>query len=202
MKVSVESEVFEKFPQLQVGIVLVRNLKNYGTHPEILELIRDIEEYVKLTMGNKASSGAHVAVGRVKEEEHLQSMHSGLSRLVERIEQGHGVQPRNNLLNICLFSSLKHMVPIYAFDLEKAKGPFVFTESLTVLDKKIPVIYKGVMEASVEVSRKSKDAVIQIVGIRDIRVIIEEISLFVKTFFGQRTKSALLNKQQTSVEIR
>ena len=48
MKLKISPKIFTKFPKLNVGIIIVKNLDNEGSDEKIHHLIEEVSELIKL----------------------------------------------------------------------------------------------------------------------------------------------------------
>jgi len=140
MKFQINQKIFEKFPTLEIGIIICKNIDNKGTQEEVQKELRVQEKNIlekyntetlsqlpKIDIWRKAYSefGA-------KPKDNKSSVES-LHRLVL---QGVNLRHINKLVDIYNLISLKHMLPVGGEDLDKIEG----NVSLTFAEQNEPAV--------------------------------------------------------------
>jgi lysyl-tRNA synthetase class 2 len=122
-------EIFEVFPGLRVGTVVVRGLNNRGTNPEIWNSIKRAQEEIRsrfdrenLIEHPKIQSWrrAFISFG-AKPKKHRSSVESLYTMTLD----GRDIRPINKIVDIYNYISLKYMVPVGGDDLAKVDGDIV-----------------------------------------------------------------------------
>jgi len=121
MKLKVDSQIFETFPGLNLGVVIARQIDNTGSADEIIELIRKREKEIRenyntetLSQEPKIESWRKAySVFGAKPKKYKSSVES----LYRMILKGVDLRPISKIVDIYNYISVKHMVPI----LEKQK---------------------------------------------------------------------------------
>ena len=131
MKFKIEKEVFEKFPGLNIGIVIARNIDNKGQDKGISHLLSEIENLIE-TDFTPAKISKHKLISpwkRVflafgaKPEIH----HTSLEKLMRIVMEEGSLKRENKLVDTYRYLSLKHLVPIAADDLQQVMGDISLT---------------------------------------------------------------------------
>lgn len=126
MKLSISPEVFAKLPELRLGVLVARGVRNDGEVAEMPALLRQEEARIRRELSPDGLSGhprilcwrgAYRAFG-AKPKEHRSSVEN-LYRLVLR---GGEVRAVNPLVDIYNFVSLRHMLPAGGEDLDRVSG--------------------------------------------------------------------------------
>ncbi len=123
MKLYVDKPVFEKFPELNIGVVVAKGIDNAGEDEEIAKSLRAAESEIRqnfdvLTLAQNAKIAvwrkAYSAFG-AKPSENL----SSVENLCKLVLKGGEVSHINKIVDIYNFISLKHTVPVGGEDLDK-----------------------------------------------------------------------------------
>lgn len=131
MKFKIDSQIFEKFPDALVGVVIVKNLNNTGISEEIQDQIRQQEKEIRASYDTETLSQnpqidswrrAYHAFG-AKPKEHK----SSVENLYRLVLNGNNIRHINNLVDVYNFISLKHMLPVGGEDTDKIKGDIILT---------------------------------------------------------------------------
>lgn len=229
MKFSISKEVFEKFAELSVGLVIVSEMDNSKDSEELGKLISEIVELVSVNYNptefanNSLISPWKSAYFDYEERPHL--THSSVERLTREIADTGDIERQNKLKDLCSFVSLKHTVPVECFDLEKIngdfsllrakgdehfynegeminpeKGEFIYEDSTNILARKLD--YSESDRALV--SENTKKAVVLVEGLKPLlKVKVEEITKemadLVKTFCKAKVNFLILDKENKEV---
>jgi lysyl-tRNA synthetase class 2 len=148
MKFKIDKEIFEKFQDLTIGVMVAKDVNNAGILEEVQKQIRGIESEIKLKYNTETlSQNPKIDVWRktysafgAKPKENKSSVES-LYRLVL---QGTNLRHINKLVDIYNLISLKYMVPVGGEDLDKIKGDICLTFAET---DEPPVLLLGDKEA-------------------------------------------------------
>ncbi len=126
MKFSVHSEIFNRFPGLNLGMVVVSGMDNRGDSEDLHRKIREKEEEIQQNILSETLSlhpniqawrRAYAAFG-AKPKKYSSSIES-LYRMVLR---GKELRSINSLVDIYNYVSLSHMIPLGGDDLDKVEG--------------------------------------------------------------------------------
>ncbi|MBI5414213.1 hypothetical protein HZA38_01730 [Candidatus Peregrinibacteria bacterium] len=131
MKFTISPEIFEKFPDLHIGIIFARNIQNSGENPEIINMIRAKESEIR-------SQHALDNLGEIPKIAAWRSAYSSfgakpkkykcsVENLYRMILEGIDLRHINTLVDIYNFISLKHLIPVGGDDLDKVEGNIMLT---------------------------------------------------------------------------
>lgn len=129
MKFSVEKEIFEKFPQVRVGALVILGMSNQTGQDEMARLLADEEE-------KKAKKYADLDLKELPQVSSWQEIYqafgskpkeyrSSIEALLRRVQSGKKLPNINPLVDLYNYVSLKHLLPVGAEDLDKVKGEIV-----------------------------------------------------------------------------
>jgi len=126
MKFRIAPEIFEKFPELNIGIVVARDIDNQGRSEEVMALIREREKEIRRTFTMDTLS-QQPEIGAWRKAYSLfgakpKKYKSSVESLYRMILKGMDLRSINKSVDIYNFVSIKHMVPVGGDDLEKAEG--------------------------------------------------------------------------------
>jgi len=148
MKFRINTKIFEKFPNLNVGILVCKNINNEGLAEGVIKNIREREKEIQSQFNSETlSQNPKINVWReaykvfgAKPKENKSSVEA----LYERALQGGELRHINKIVDIYNYISLKHMFPVGGEDLDKIQGDI----HLTVAAKDEPsVLLLGDKEA-------------------------------------------------------
>ncbi len=131
MKFIVSKEIFDKFPDLNIGVVIAQSIDNAGVSEEIIRLLREKETEIRQNFDSQTLSQtpkidcwrkAYSAFG-AKPKDNLSSVEN-LYKLVLKVSE---IRHINKLVDIYNFMSLKHVVPLGGEDLDKIHGDIKLT---------------------------------------------------------------------------
>lgn len=131
MKLIIDKKIFEKFEDLNVGVVIAKGINNKGEDKEIFHLLEEVENLIKADFTpediakHKLISpwrSAYFAFG-AKPKKH----HNSVEALIRRITGGDKLPRINKLVDLYNYLSLKHLVPMGADDLDKVTGNIQLT---------------------------------------------------------------------------
>lgn len=129
MKFIVNNEIFEKFPELNLGLVVVRGLDNTGESEEILTKIREEEKEIRDNFNTETLSQnpkveawrkAYSSFG-AKPKKYKCSVENLYRMILDGIELRH----ISKIVDIYNFISIKHMVPVGGDDIDKIEGDII-----------------------------------------------------------------------------
>lgn len=144
MKVKIDHKIFEKFEEVNIGIVIIKDINNFGILKEVENKIREQEREIRAKYNTETLPQdpkidtwrkAYTSFG-AKPKEHKSSVEN-LYRLVLR---GDNLRHINNLVDIYNLISLKYMLPVGGEDLDKIQGDILLTFAGS---SEIPVLLLG-----------------------------------------------------------
>lgn len=129
MKLIIENEVVNMFPDLRIGIVVARGIDNFGYNDEIMEIKQATMEAVrrKLSIEN-LSQHPYIAAWRetyrrfgTKPKEYRPTVEA----LLRRILRGDEIPTISKVVDIYLVVEAEFCLPIGGYDLDKIDGDIV-----------------------------------------------------------------------------
>jgi len=129
MQFKINKEIFEKYPELVIGVVVARCISNEGESQEVLDLTRAREKEIKENFKTETlSQSPKIASWRVafsafgaKPKEYKCSVENLYRMILKDIELRH----INKIVDIYNYISIKHMVPVGGDDIDKVEGDIV-----------------------------------------------------------------------------
>lgn len=133
MKFCVSSEVFKLFPELLVGILVVKNCDNSNQNPEIVQLMRKTEKEV-LSYPNIDPVNDHPKIAAVREAHRTfgnnpKKNPPSVQSIVRRVIKGGQLPSINPLVDLYNIISLKHIVPAGGEDIDACGGDIVLARA-------------------------------------------------------------------------
>lgn len=131
MKFKIDKEIFEKFPGLNMGIVVARGIDNSGKSEEVINLIREKENEIRKHYNSETvSQNEKIAAWRrayssfgAKPKKYKSSVEA----LYRMILAGKELRHINTIVDIYNYISLKYMIPAGGDDLDKVDGGIILT---------------------------------------------------------------------------
>jgi DNA/RNA-binding domain of Phe-tRNA-synthetase-like protein len=144
----VTDEIFERYPEVVLGVVTVHGIDNSGAGDALLGPLRHEEERVRAALaGTQVSEHPHISPWReayrkfgAKPKDHP----SSIENLVRRVLKGQSVPQINPLVDLYNTISLRHLVPVGGEDLDQVEGDVRLT---LATDHEPPVHLLGEPEA-------------------------------------------------------
>ncbi|NQU82437.1 MAG: hypothetical protein HQ539_00615 [Parcubacteria group bacterium] len=129
MKFRIEKEIFEKYPELVVGVVVARGINNTGISEDVLSLIREKEKEIKENFETETlSQNPKIAPWRMafsafgaKPKEYKCSVEN----LYRMVLKGTELRHINKIVDIYNYISIKHMMPVGGDDIDKVEGDII-----------------------------------------------------------------------------
>ena len=132
MKFNVDSKIFERFPRVEIGVLVIKGIDNKGHYDEILKLLRAEEKkqkelLVDVEMGSLPEISAWRKIYR-ELGSNPKDFRSSVEALLRRARGGEKPIPQiNNLVDLYNYISLKYHLPAGAEDLDKTEGDISLT---------------------------------------------------------------------------
>lgn len=123
MKFIGANQIFEKYPEAVIGVVVAKNIDNHGESQEINQLLRQEESKIKteFDLENLAQSSLiqnwRKAYKLFDSEERCSS-----EALIRVVLKGNQIRHINKLVDIYNYISLKYKTPVGGEDLNKIQG--------------------------------------------------------------------------------
>ena len=148
MDLRIEPEIFEQYPEVILGVVVIHGINNTGNDIEVSSLLRDAEKTALESLDDTPIvehpfivpwREAYRKFGAKPKE-----YPSSIENLMRRIAKGEEVRHINTLVDIYNVISLKHFVPVGGEDIDKMDGDVLLT---IAKESEEPVILLGEKEA-------------------------------------------------------
>lgn len=148
MDLKIEQKIFDQYPDVVLGVIILYKINNQGDNPEIAALLRNIEESMVASLGN-TSIIEHPRIIPWREAYRKfgakpKDYPSSIENLLRRILKGEKVRHVNKLVDLYNVVSLKYLVPVGGEDLAMIKGDVLLTFAG---DNESPVVLLGEHEA-------------------------------------------------------
>lgn len=126
MRYILSKEILEKYPTACLGIICARGIDNSKSNPDILKLLRNTESQIKNKfMGIKTFEHPRIKCWRevysafgAKPSKYSCSIEA----MIKRILEGGNVPDINDVVNLCNYISLKHLISVGGDDADKSQG--------------------------------------------------------------------------------
>lgn len=127
MKFSIDPKIFQTFPGVVIGVVVIKDMDNHSHNDEVCQLLRTEEaRQKKILTGIELGTLPEITAWRDiyrKFGSNLHEYRSSIESLLRRARGGSKPLPQiNKLVDIYNYFSLKYHLPIGAEDLDKVKG--------------------------------------------------------------------------------
>lgn len=126
MKFLVDAQIFERFPGLILGVVVVSGIDNRTKSENVLRQIREQEEKIRQDfLAETLSQIPKIQAWRRAYSEFgakPKKYRSSVESLYKMILRGIPLRSINTLVDIYNYSSIKHMIPMGGDDLDKVEG--------------------------------------------------------------------------------
>jgi len=126
LKFKITKEIFEKFPELNIGLVIARGIDNTGEEKEVMDLILEQETEIKSKYNLEtlpenptidAWRNAYSSFG-AKPKKYKSSVENLYRMILEDIQLRH----INKIVDIYNYVSIKNMIPVGGDDIDKIDG--------------------------------------------------------------------------------
>lgn len=214
--------MFDLFPGLNIGVVIFKNADNQGDEEKIYNLLEEVEEFIKLDFVPEKS----ISIAKIKK--HLAKhklistyqsayyetnkkpthYHTNVERLMAEVLKGKKIQKQNKLQDCINYISLKNLIPINGFDLDKVKS--------IILGKKKEISYYDIngqltsrwnwkQAARAKITKNTKNAIIFVDGLppltkESIKKITEDLKEVIGMFCRGNVQNYVLNKDNKLIE--
>ncbi|MBU0577959.1 hypothetical protein KJ742_07475 [Patescibacteria group bacterium] len=131
MKFKADNKIFENYPDFIDGILVVKNIDNNGTNPEITELLRKIEKEIReITDIESVNSHPKIAAWREAHRKfgnNPKKSPPSVQAIFGRVYKGGELPIINKLVDLYNYISLKYVVPAGGENLDKCVGDIELT---------------------------------------------------------------------------
>ena len=126
MKLKIDTKIFEKFPELKIGVVTANNIDNRGVSDEIMQLIREKEKEIRENYDTETLS-QHPKIHSWREAYSSfgakpKRYKSSVESLYRMILKGLDLRHINKIVDLFNYISIKHTMPAGGDDMEKVDG--------------------------------------------------------------------------------
>jgi len=126
MKFSIDEKIFEKFPNINIGLVTVKGIDNTGESKEVKNLLREKEKEIRAGFETKTlSENPKIGTWRIAYSSFgakPKKNKCSVETLYRMILNGTNLRHVNKLVDIYNFISIKHMVPAGGDDSDHING--------------------------------------------------------------------------------
>ncbi|MBI2148067.1 hypothetical protein HYU23_00145 [Candidatus Woesearchaeota archaeon] len=131
MKFVINKKIFEKFEGLNLGVIIAKNISNKGINEEILNKIKEKEEFIRKNYKTETLS-EHPKINCWRKVYSIfggepKKNKSSIESLYRRILSGEKIRHINILVDIYNLLSIKYMLPIGGEDIDKMQGDIELT---------------------------------------------------------------------------
>jgi len=129
MKLKIDTRIFEKFPELKIGVVLARDIDNFGCSDEIMQLIREKEKEIRANYDTETLS-QNPKINSWREayssfEAKPKKYKSSVESLYRMVLKGLDLRHINKIVDLYNYISLKRMIPAGGDDMAKVDGDII-----------------------------------------------------------------------------
>lgn len=133
MKLVITDSIFDEFPELALGVVILHNTDNSQDRAEITEMLRQAEAALSGKFGNTVViEHPYIATWREayrKFGAKPKDYPSSVENLTRRVLNGATIGHINNLVSIYNTISLRHILPVGGEDVDKIVGDVLLTRA-------------------------------------------------------------------------
>ena len=225
MNISIHQNVFSEFNEnFSVGILHCSGIDNTKSPVDIHEMLRDIEEYIKLNFTKDTAKTHHLISAWTAAITHygdkFHHYHTNVERLMQQVLDGNELATSTKVNDLTNFFALKNLVPMGVLDAEKIENPQfkvmkTISETgasekneLTLCDNET-IIARELnynIEKKVTPHEKTKNALIYIEALpptsrAQLEKMMEEISAIVRIFCKGKVKRAIIDKENKKISL-
>lgn len=133
MKLVIADAMFDEFPDLLLGVVVLHDSDNAQDNAEITELLREAEASLPGRFGGTSvSEHPHIVTWREAYRQFgakPKDYPSSIENLARRVLNGARIGHINNLVSLYNVVSLRHLLPVGGEDLDRISGDVVLTRA-------------------------------------------------------------------------
>ena len=133
MKLVITDTIFDEFPELVLGVVILQNIDNSQSRAEIVELLRQAETALSDKFGSTpVIEHPYIATWREayrKFGAKPKDYPSSIENLTRRVLNGATIGHINNLVSLYNTISLRHILPVGGEDVDKIVGDILLTRA-------------------------------------------------------------------------
>lgn len=126
MEIKVSKEIFEKYPEIEIGVVVAKNIDNTKDGSEIQKMMRDVEGVARENI-NSESILEVPSIAKWREiyksfGAKPSKTRNSVEALVRRVIRGDEIYKINPLVDIYNMISVKHLVTVGGEDADQIEG--------------------------------------------------------------------------------
>lgn len=229
MQVKIEKEVLGKYPGLNIGFVIAKNLDNKGKDKKLNILLKEVEKLIRLDFipENIARHPLISPWKTVYEEfgKKPEKNHTIVEQLMRRIFAKKTIKSVSKLVDLKNYITLKYLVPVGVFDIDKIEGDLALgfsksrrrfkpeSSSKKEMTDYNEVVYKDDNDVlcrkwnwkeseKTKITKGTKNAVFCIDGINPVKQekisqIAKDLAELLAVFCSAKTEIYILNKSNT-----
>ncbi len=133
MRLRIADAMFDDFPELVLGVVILHDIDNSRDRPEITEALRQAEATLPERFGGMpVIEHPHIATWREayrKFGAKPKDYPSSIENIARRVLNGAKIGHINNLVSLYNAVSLRHLLPVGGEDLDRISGDVVLTRA-------------------------------------------------------------------------
>ncbi|MFN8411720.1 MAG: phenylalanine--tRNA ligase beta subunit-related protein [Anaerolineales bacterium] len=133
MKLIITDSIFNEFPEVVLGVVILHGIDNSQNKTEITDLLRQAESGLAEKFGNTpVIEHPHIATWREayrKFGAKPKDYPSSIENLSRRVLNGAAIGHINNLVSLYNTISLRHILPVGGEDVDKITGDVLLTQA-------------------------------------------------------------------------
>lgn len=133
MKLVITNTIFDDFPELVLGVVILHNIDNAQNSAEITDMLRQAEAALPGKLGTTpVIEHPYIATWREayrKFGAKPKDYPSSVENLIRRVSNGASIGHINNLVSLYNTISLRHILPVGGEDLDKIVGDVLLTRA-------------------------------------------------------------------------
>ncbi len=143
MRISVTAKIFEKFPDLTIGIVAAESINNISRTMtnELTGILKTTEDEIRRQFKDKPLS-QHPSIQAWRQAYKAfkaGDYRSSVENLTKRVINGGSLPSINNLVDCYNIISLRYTLPVGGEDLDRVSGDIILTEA-TGTEEFIPLL--------------------------------------------------------------
>ncbi len=229
MKITVQTSVFKKFPNMSILAFSAHKVDNITHKDQAGHLVEEASKLTQLTFKKKILKHHHKISPWVMHQKHFgpssAKYHTSVEILLKKSLAKQKVAAHNTLTNILRYMTLRHLVPIGVDDFNKIKGNLTFgiatgheRAHIFAKVKKGALYYsdeKRVLGTKLDywksprtaVHKSTKSAIFHVLCMppvteQDMRLITEEMQDLLEGFCGAKVNGLLINSKKPSITIK
>lgn len=131
MKITLNKEVFKKYPQLKIAFFHLKKFDNKSKLEESRHLLQEAEQLIRLTFNKETIKNHYLispwAVAQQEFGKEAKHYNTSVERLMKRVLAKKTVATKDVLTNLVRYIALKNIVPLAVDDLAKVEGDLNFS---------------------------------------------------------------------------